>query len=388
MPGRQEGENRPARGNLRAATRYSRPHPLAHAPMKPPVVLSTLLVASFFASSFASPPSESRTVASLQQDPSPKAGDEAPKIKGAEWVLNAPEGDFSLERYRGRVVLVQQWWFPCPACRATFDWLEERHQQFSDAGLQILTFEQLSTRDAGFVTAKDIRSLIDEKGGVSYPVSRGGTQAQWRGSAEFPYFWLIDVEGNVVYHEEAQGAHYLTTRAKLLELIPQELKKVMTPPLGLELHKRLKKCVKHYDAGKYASAWSEVEKITARTIEDEALAEDCETMTSRLEARSQQMLAEAEWLVVEGRYARAIDFLSTTASAFKGRETGKLAAARAKELKGDKAIKREISAMKKLMSLLPKLTGLKTDTRNKKLTKFIADHEGTRAARKAEQAKR
>ena len=51
----------------------------------------------------------------------------------------------------------------------------------------------LKSLDPALLAIAAILALIAEKGGVSYPVSRGGTSQNYRGSFEFPYFWLVAV---------------------------------------------------------------------------------------------------------------------------------------------------------------------------------------------------
>jgi len=322
---------------------------------------------------------------------SPDVGDVAPEITDADWVLNAPPAEFSLERYRGRVVLIQQWWFPCPACRSTFEWLEARYREFHSQGLEVFAFEQMSTRGeqgAAEATREAILALIEERGGVSYPVSRGGTDQNFRGSFEFPYFWLLDIDGKVVFHEEAQGPHYNTTRAKLLELIPQELKRIYTPQLGHEVHSSLARAAARYDAGAYGDSLAEIDKATRRE-EDEAVLADAQFLRDSIAARATDLMARVEQQVEEGSYLEAFESLAFIENAFgKKHDAGKAATARVKELKKDKVVKQELKAAERLEKLLAKLAEAPTELRNRALDRFIEDNQGTRAAASAAAQKR
>ncbi|MEA2299758.1 MAG: hypothetical protein QOD61_1771 [Solirubrobacteraceae bacterium] len=142
----------------------------------------------------------------------------APDFRGTQRWFNTPGGrPLSLERLRGRVVLVDFWTYTCINCLRTLPYLEAWDAKYRAAGLTIVgvhTPEFSFEHDAGNVAAA-VRSL-----GVGYPVAQDNDMATWNawGNQYWPAEFLVDATGEVRSAHFGEG-DYAKTEADIRALL-------------------------------------------------------------------------------------------------------------------------------------------------------------------------
>lgn len=116
-------------------------------------------------------------------------GDAAPN-----WTLQDVNGnDFSLEDYRGRVVVMDFWATWCGPCIMAMPGLQELHEEFKNQPVSILGINCWESSDpAAFMQSK----------GFTYGLLVGADQvAAQYGVQGIPTFYVIGKDGTVIFHE-------------------------------------------------------------------------------------------------------------------------------------------------------------------------------------------
>jgi cytochrome c biogenesis protein CcdA/thiol-disulfide isomerase/thioredoxin len=136
----------------------------------------------------------------------------APELRGiAEWVNTPGERALTLERLRGKVVLVDFWTYSCINCLRTLPHLKAWDAAYRDDGLVIIgvhspefSFEHVPSNVRGAV-----RRL-----GLRYAIALDNDFATWRAYANqyWPAKYLIDRRGHVRYAHFGEGAYDRTER--------------------------------------------------------------------------------------------------------------------------------------------------------------------------------
>lgn len=156
-------------------------------------------------------------------------GQKAPEWESPLW-LNSPP--LSLEKLRGKVVLIRWWTAPgCPYCSATAPALHEFQQQHRDAGLVVLGFYHHKSPEP--FTPESVMSHA-KRLGFEFPIA---VDPQWQtlnrwwlnsGREQWTSVsFLLDRKG-VVRHIHPGGqyvkgdAAYAAMKAKIEELIAEE----------------------------------------------------------------------------------------------------------------------------------------------------------------------
>ena len=164
-------------------------------------------------SRFTSPAAQAASRAPTLPDLGP-----APAFTGTQRWFNTPGGGpLTLDRLRGRVVLIDFWTYTCINCLRTLPYLEAWHARYAAHGLTIVgieTPEFLFERDAGNV-AGAIGSL-----GIKYPVVQDNDMATWNawGNQYWPAEFLVDARGRVRSAQFGEG-DYAQTEAKIRSLL-------------------------------------------------------------------------------------------------------------------------------------------------------------------------
>jgi len=126
----------------------------------------------------------------------------APDFTGTQrWFNSEP---LSLERLRGRVVLVDFWTYTCINCIRTFPYLRAWDAAYRSRGLTIVgvhTPEFSFERDAG-----NVRDAIAQSR-LRYPVAQDNDYRTWNawGNRYWPAKYLIDARGRVRYAHFGEG---------------------------------------------------------------------------------------------------------------------------------------------------------------------------------------
>lgn len=306
----------------------------------------------------------------LAGEASPRAGEVAPEIGEAKWVMNAPEKP-TLEALRGEVVLIEKWGVKCPPCVALIPHIQSMQEQLAADGLNILAFEAQG-HDAAAIKAK-----LAEKGGKTYAVSAGGANRYETGGA-VPHAWIIGVDGKVLWEGNPAAK-----QEEMDALIQAELAKVKYPKLGRkDLDKAVAPAAARFMKRDYTGARKDAQKIADRESGSEAAKTDAGYVVDRIEAIAKRQAASAKQAEEEKRYLDAVDLYTVLSQTFKGAPEGDAAAARLKEIKGDDGMQRELKASETLRRLCAELDGKPADLRKAQLEAFAKNKkfEGTRAA--------
>jgi thiol-disulfide isomerase/thioredoxin len=122
--------------------------------------------------------------------PSDWAGKPAPALVTGE-LFNGP-AELSLDKLRGKVVLVNFWITSCPVCVKKLPRLEALHNKYKDGGLVVIGIHPDEERDGMGDWLKDRH--------VTYPIAidKGDTLSRYAIN-EWPTYFLIDQAGNIVW---------------------------------------------------------------------------------------------------------------------------------------------------------------------------------------------
>jgi cytochrome c biogenesis protein CcdA/thiol-disulfide isomerase/thioredoxin len=136
----------------------------------------------------------------------------APDFTGTQKWFNTGGRGLSLERLRGRVVLVDFWTYTCINCIRTLPHVRAWYDRYRDRGLVVVgvhTPEFGFEKDAGNVAAA-IR-----QNGLRYPVVQDNDYGTWNayGNQYWPAKYLIDEHGEVRYTHFGEGDYAKTETA-------------------------------------------------------------------------------------------------------------------------------------------------------------------------------
>ncbi len=100
--------------------------------------------------------------------------------------------EIALERYRGRVVLLNAWASWCGPCRVEIPRLARLHEDLANEGLEVLGLNVESLPPSAL-------DPIARELGIRYPVVRlgGALDGAFAADGSIPQTWLIDREGRV-----------------------------------------------------------------------------------------------------------------------------------------------------------------------------------------------
>lgn len=155
----------------------------------------------------------------------------APDFRGIAHWLNTPEGrPLSLERLRGKVVLIDFWTYSCVNCLRALPHVEAWHRAYRASGLAVVgvhTPEFAFEHELG-----NVRHQSSELG-VSYPVALDNGYSTWDAYSNryWPAEYLIDVRGHVRYAHFGEGDYERTER--VIRLLLSERTSRLPPPVDL-----------------------------------------------------------------------------------------------------------------------------------------------------------
>jgi thiol-disulfide isomerase/thioredoxin len=139
-----------------------------------------------------------------------KSGSAAPDFAGiSNWLNSDP---LTVQKLRGKVVLVDFWTYSCINCIHTLPYVKDWNQKYKDQGLTVVgvhTPEYPFERDTGNVKTA-IRRL-----GVTWPVAQDNEYRTWNayGNQYWPALYLIDRKGQIVYTHFGEGDYAQTDAA-------------------------------------------------------------------------------------------------------------------------------------------------------------------------------
>ncbi len=165
--------------------------------------LGAVLIA-FWSTAWTTPHEEVPIVSSL-----------APDFTGADRWFNSPP--LSLDKLRGKVVLVEFWTRECINCIHVLPHLKALYDQYASQGLVVVgvhTPEYDEERDPAL-----LRQAIDQHR-ITWPVAADDDYRIWNayGNRYWPAIYLIDQRGHVVYSHVGEG-NYDGTEQRIRQLL-------------------------------------------------------------------------------------------------------------------------------------------------------------------------
>jgi thiol-disulfide isomerase/thioredoxin len=142
----------------------------------------------------------------------------APEFAGVDqWLNTAP---LSIEKLRGKVVLVEFWTYTCINCLHVLPHTQELYDRYRNDGLVVVgvhTPEYDEERVPANVAAA-VKRL-----GITYPVAQDNGYATWNayGNQYWPALYLIDQQGRIVYRTVGEG-NYAKTEQRVRELLGKQ----------------------------------------------------------------------------------------------------------------------------------------------------------------------
>ncbi len=134
-------------------------------------------------------------------------GTKAPKIiPGGAW-FNLPDGkELTLEKLKGKVVIVDFFTYTCINCQRTMPYLRAWYEKYKDKGLVIIGIHspEFEFEKNASNVGKAIRDF-----GIKYPVIQDNDFATWRAynNSYWPAKYFIDKEGYIRYSHFGEGAY-------------------------------------------------------------------------------------------------------------------------------------------------------------------------------------
>lgn len=140
----------------------------------------------------------------LMFDISDQKGPKAPElIPGGVWFNSEP---LTLEKLKGKVVIVDFWTYSCINCQRTMPYLRKWWETYKDKGLVIIgvhspEFEFEKSRQNVAQAIKDFK--------LAYPIMQDNDFATWKAYSNryWPAKYIIDKEGYIRYTHFGEGAY-------------------------------------------------------------------------------------------------------------------------------------------------------------------------------------
>jgi cytochrome c biogenesis protein CcdA/thiol-disulfide isomerase/thioredoxin len=164
--------------------------------------------------------SGAKSVSSLPKGP------EAPDIQGiSAWINSAP---LTMQRLRGKVVLVDFWTYSCINCLRTLPYLKSWDTRYRSKGLVVLGVH--SPEFAFEHNLGNVRAAV-KRLGIHYPVALDNDFATWSAyqNQYWPADYLIDRTGRVRDVHFGEGA-YAETEHKIRDLLAVRLPPALAEP--------------------------------------------------------------------------------------------------------------------------------------------------------------
>lgn len=116
--------------------------------------------------------------------------------KGEQWLNSKP---IKLADLKGKIVLIKFWTFMCSWCQADLPAISELEKMYKDKGLVVIG---IHSPESTF--EKDIEALKKQMEVlmVDFPVLTDNAKQNWKAYQveNWPTYYLIDREGNIVFH--------------------------------------------------------------------------------------------------------------------------------------------------------------------------------------------
>jgi len=128
---------------------------------------------------------------------------QAPLLADGAWINSEPS---SLEKLRGRVVLVEFWTFGCYNCRNTLPSVKDWDAKYRDRGLTIVGVHTPETDSEYNIdnVRREVPSL-----GIKYPVVTDNDYQTWKAYRveAWPTIFVIDKQGRIRWEHIGEGRY-------------------------------------------------------------------------------------------------------------------------------------------------------------------------------------
>jgi thiol-disulfide isomerase/thioredoxin len=231
----------------------------------------------------------------------------------------------SMEKLKGRIVVVDFWATWCGPCMAMAGEMVDLHKQYGDKGLQMIGVSLDQDRAA-------LDRVVKEQG-FAWPQQfdgQGWNNAVWKqwGERGIPFTVLLGPDGSVLWKGHP-GSGLKQQIEKAFKEHPPQLVDEKTLTQAKELLAEIEAKSK---AGETAAAMKLLAKVPEAARADGDVAARIDTARSGLEAEAQKMLAEVDPLVQKGEYVQAINRLKDLGKALAGTPAGAQARKKLNEL--------------------------------------------------------
>jgi len=140
----------------------------------------------------------------------------APEFAQGNWINSDP---LTLEKLRGRVVLVEFWTFGCYNCRNTLPPIKGWDTRYRDRGLTIVGVHTPETDSEYHIdnVRKEVPAL-----GIKYPVVTDNDYKTWKayGVEAWPTIAVLDKQGRIRWLHVGEG-HYEETESVINKLLAE-----------------------------------------------------------------------------------------------------------------------------------------------------------------------
>lgn len=141
----------------------------------------------------------------------------APEFTGIEKWLNSEP--LSMQKLRGKVVLVDFWTYTCINCVRTLPYVKNWYDKYKDQGLVVVG---VHTPEYRFERSTEKVTTALKRFDIRYPVAQDNDYATWNAynNRYWPAMYLVDKQGRIVYTHFGEG-NYAETEAKIQSLLAQ-----------------------------------------------------------------------------------------------------------------------------------------------------------------------
>jgi thiol-disulfide isomerase/thioredoxin len=140
----------------------------------------------------------------------------APEFAKGSWINFDP---LTLDKLRGRVVLVEFWTFGCYNCRNTLPSMKAWNSRYRDRGLTIVGVHTPETSSEYQLDSvrREIKAL-----GVEYPVVTDNDYKNWNsyGVEAWPTLFVLDKQGRIRWRHVGEG-RYEETESVIKKLLAE-----------------------------------------------------------------------------------------------------------------------------------------------------------------------
>jgi cytochrome c biogenesis protein CcdA/thiol-disulfide isomerase/thioredoxin len=129
-------------------------------------------------------------------------GEVAPEFVGIDHWLNSEP--LSMQRLRGRVVLLDFWTYGCVNCARTLPHVQRWHERFAPQGLVVVG---VHTPEFSHERSLDNLRAAVGRFRLGYPIAQDNGYRTWKawGNLYWPALYLIDRDGRIVFRHFGEG---------------------------------------------------------------------------------------------------------------------------------------------------------------------------------------